>query len=70
MPKASTASKLIKIDIRDENNLVSVTNLDLGSGIKYKLIQLKSEKKFIDPQEFSFKLGPQQFLIEMCTHLK
>ena len=50
MPKASTASKLIKIDIRDENNLVSVTNLDLGSGIKYKLIQPKTEKKLIDPQ--------------------
>ena len=59
MLKASTASKLIKIDIHDENNLVSVTNLDLGSGIMYKLIQPKSEKKLIDPQEFSFKLGAQ-----------
>ena len=30
--KSSTASKLIKIDFNDENNLVSVTNLDLGFG--------------------------------------
>ena len=32
MSKASTASKLIKIDL-GENNLVSVTNLGLGFGI-------------------------------------
>ena len=59
MSKASTASKLIKIDLNDESNLV------LYFGIKYKLKQLKSEKKLTDPQEFDFK-----FLIEMCTHLK
>ena len=45
MSKASTASKLIKIGLNDENNFVSVTNVDLGFGIKYKLKQLKSEKK-------------------------
>ena len=45
MSKASTASKLIKIDLNEVNNLVSVTNLDLGFGIKYELKQLKSEKK-------------------------
>ena len=44
MSKASTASKLIKIDLNDENNLVSVTNLNLGFGIKHELKQLKSEK--------------------------
>ena len=43
MLKVSTASKLIKIDFNDKNNLVSVTNLDLGFGIKYKQKQLKSE---------------------------
>ena len=41
MLKSSTASKLIKIDFNDENNLVSVTNLDLGFGIKFELKQLK-----------------------------
>ena len=55
MSKASTVSKLIKIDLNDESNLV------LYFGIKYKLKQLKSE----NPQEFNFK-----FLIEMCAHLK
>ena len=45
MSKASTSSKLIKTDLNDENNLVSVTNLDLGFGIKYELKLLKSEKK-------------------------
>ena len=45
MSKASTASKLIKIDLNDENYLVSVTNLDLDLGIKYEIRQLKSEKK-------------------------
>ena len=44
MSKASTASKLTKIGLSDENNLVSVTNLDHGFGIKYTLKQLKSEK--------------------------
>ena len=63
-------SKLIKVHLNDENNLVSVTNLDLGFGIKYELKQLKSEKKLTDPQEFNFELGAEQFLIEMCTHLK
>ena len=38
-------SKLIKVHLNDENNLVSVTNLDLGFGIKYELKQLKSEEK-------------------------
>ena len=70
MSKASTASKLIKIDLNDENNLVSVTNLDLGFGIKYELKQLKSEKKLTDAQEFNFKLGAQQFLIKTYTQLK
>ena len=28
------------------------------------------KKKLTDPQEFNFKLGAQQFLMEMCTHLK
>ena len=27
-------------------------------------------KKPTDPQEFNFKLGAQQFLIDICTHLK
>ena len=45
MSKASTASKLIKIGLNDANNFVSVTNVDLGFGIKYKVKQLKSEKK-------------------------
>ena len=45
MSKASTASKLIKIDLNDENTLDSVTNLDLGFDIKYELKQLESEKK-------------------------
>ena len=65
MSKASTASKLIKIDLNKVNNLVSVTNLDLGFGIKYELTQLKSEKKLTDPRGFNFKLGTQQFLIEI-----
>ena len=66
MSKASTASKLIKIDLNEVNNLVSVTNLDLGFGIKYELKQLKSEKKKLtDPRGFNFKLGTQQFLIEI-----
>ena len=68
--KSINTLKLIKIDLNDENNLVSVTNLDLGFGIKYELKQLKSEKKLADPQEFNFELGAEQFLIEMCTHLK
>ena len=51
MSKASTASKLIKVDLNDENNLVSITNLDLGFGIKYELKQLISGKKLTDPQE-------------------
>ena len=71
MSKASTASKLIKIGLNDENNFVSVTNVDLGCGIKYKIKQLKSEKKKLtEPKKINFKLGAQQFLIEMCTHLK
>ena len=70
MSKASTASKLIKINLNDANNLVSVTNLDLGFGIKYELKQLKSKKNLTDPQKFNFKFGAQQFLIKMCTHLK
>ena len=41
MLKSSTASKLIKIDFNYENNLVSVTNLDLRFGIKFELKQLK-----------------------------
>ena len=66
MSKASTASKLIKIDLNDENYLVSVTNLDLDLGIKYEIRQLKSEKKKLtNPQEFNFKLRAQQYLIEM-----
>ena len=65
MSKASTASKLIKIDLNEVNNLVSVTNLDLGFGIKYELKQLKSEKKLTDPRGFNFELGTQQFLIEI-----
>ena len=44
MSRASTASKLIKIDLNDDNNLVSVVNLDFGFGMKYELKQLKSEK--------------------------
>ena len=65
MSKASTASKLIKIDLNKVNNLVWVTNLDLGFGIKYELKQLKSEKKLTDPRGFNFELGTQQFLIEI-----
>ena len=44
MFKASAAPKLIKIDLNDEDNLVSVTNLGFSFGIKFKLKQLKSEK--------------------------
>ena len=70
MSRASAASKLIKIDLNDDNNLVSVVNLDFGFGMKYELKQLKSEKNPTNPQEVNFKLGAQQFLIEICTHLK
>ena len=61
MSKASTASKLIKIDLNEVNNLVSVTNLDLGFDIKYELKQLKSEKNSLIHEGLILNWGLNNF---------
>ena len=61
MSRASTASKLIKIDLNDDNNLVSVVNLDFGFGMKYELKQLKSEKNPLIHKRLILKWGLNNF---------
>ena len=45
MSKASTTSKLIKIDLNDENNIVSVTSLNLSFWHKVRIETAKKGKK-------------------------
>ena len=45
MSKASTTSKLIKIDLIDENNIVSVTSLNLSFWHKVRIETAKKGKK-------------------------
>ena len=43
--EANTVSKLVKVDVNDQKNLLSLHKVDLGFGIKYKLTQLKYAEK-------------------------
>ena len=69
MSKVTTAFALLKIDISDVKNQVSVTNIDLGFGIKYEFQQQKSGKKVTDAQIYKLKTEVQQFFVTMCKHM-
>ena len=69
MKNASTASRLLKIDVtKVEHQMSPNDDFDLGYGIKYELQQLKAKKKITDVQITNFKRDTIQFLATLCGH--
>ena len=69
LPAAPTALSLLKVDVSDSTNQVSVSKIDLGFAIKYELQQLKSAGKVMDVQIDKFKTEARQFLVALCKHM-
>ena len=66
---ASTLA-LSKLNLSDSVNHVSVSQIDLGVGLRQQLKELKSSGKITDRQEYQFKSEALKFLVALCTHMK
>ena len=61
---------LSKLNLRDSNNHVPISKVNIGFGLKQQMKELRSSGKINDRQEYQFKSEALKFLFALCTYMK